>query len=240
MYPQLPLDISPRQHDSFDDFWVGENDLPVSLCRSMAAGEGEQQAFLWGGNGGGKTHLLNATCVAARDAGLSAILVPCHDLHSKAYRNDPFEALEQYRLVCVDDIHALAGHRRLERHLFNLINRVRQTPDSSLLFAANVNPNTLVFYLPDLHSRLSWGPVLKVHAVSDADLDQWLCQCAAHMGMQLPPRVASYMANRYPRHMPDLLDKLQELNRASIAAQRTLTVRFVKMVLEGATYGEEN
>jgi DnaA family protein len=47
----------------------------------------------------------------------------------------------------------------------------------------------------------------------------------------MPDETASYLLRRLPRDMPALFDLLDQLDEASLAAQRKLTVPFVKSVL---------
>ena len=54
---------------------------------------------------------------------------------------------------------------------------------------------------------------------------------ARQRGMDMPEEVAGYLLRRSPRDMTALFALLDMLDQASLAAQRKLTVPFVKEVL---------
>ena len=55
---------------------------------------------------------------------------------------------------------------------------------------------------------------------------------AAYRGFDLPDEVGSYLFRRYPRDLEYLMHVLEALDVASLAAQRRLTVPFIKKVLD--------
>ena len=52
-------------------------------------------------------------------------------------------------------------------------------------------------------------------------------------GLELPPETGRYLLNHYRRDMASLCALLDELDLASLAAQRRLTIPFVKGILSG-------
>jgi DnaA family protein len=58
-----------------------------------------------------------------------------------------------------------------------------------------------------------------------------LSALAARRAMQLPADVASFLLERTPRNPAAMVDTIARLDRASLAAQRRLTVPFVKQSL---------
>lgn len=114
---QLPLGIGLRDDASFDNFFPGANAEAVSAVqRSARSGEGEQIIYLWGGQGVGKTHLLQAACHQASAHGQAAAYVPL----AQANEFSPLmlEGLERLALVCIDDIQAIAAQPAWETALF--------------------------------------------------------------------------------------------------------------------------
>jgi DnaA family protein len=58
---QLPLDLSPPEPPSFDNYVAGANAEALAAVRALAAGTlRESIVFLWGPPGSGRTHLLEA------------------------------------------------------------------------------------------------------------------------------------------------------------------------------------
>jgi DnaA family protein len=224
---QLPLEFAPRDVFTFDSFIDGDNTLAVGLVRQMALGEGERQMLLWAGAGSGKSHLLQAACNLA--AGRRSV---CYLPAAQFVDHDGgiFDGLEQLNLICIDDIHLLLRAGRWEVALFDLINRVREA-DSRLLLASAVAPDAMSIQLPDLRSRLTWGPVFNLHDLDDAAKLSALRQRAHQRGLELGEPVAEYLLRRYPRDLSSLFEKLDQLDVASMALQRRLTIPLVKSVL---------
>ena len=55
---------------------------------------------------------------------------------------------------------------------------------------------------------------------------------AAQRGLQLPPETSEYLLRRVPRDLTSLYRILDQLDEASLIAQRRLTVPFIRDALE--------
>src|SRR5207237_669636 len=78
------------------------------------------------------------------------------------------DGLESSPLVCFDDLQAVTGVRVWEEALFTLVERLR-AHHGLLVVAANAAPTHIGLTLPDLVTRLTWGPVYPLHALSDEE-----------------------------------------------------------------------
>ena len=94
------------------------------------------------------------------------------------------------------------------------------------------SPTALGVSLADLRSRLAGGLVLQLHPLRDEDKVEVMRQWARQRGMEMPEEVAVYLLRHCPRDMTALFDLVEVLDQASLAAQRKLTIPFVKDVLE--------
>lgn len=228
---QQPLGIHLPDTASFDAFYPGPNAEALAAVRTLAAGDTVSH-FLWGITGSGKTHLLQAACREASISGEPAAYLPLHDL-----AEEPpliLEGLAEGRLLCLDDLNAVAGRRDWELTLVSHIDRLRHT-GGRLLCSAPTAPEGLNLMLPDLKSRLVWGAIYRLRPLDDDARLEALRLRAAQRGLKLPTPVAAYLLARAPRNMPALMDLLERLDRASMAAKRRLTVPFVRQVLYGAS-----
>jgi DnaA family protein len=230
VHPQLPLALAARSPARFEEFVAGENALAVDMLERFADGVGEQQLLLWGGPGCGKTHLLNAVCHRVGEVGAQAVNLPLAECLD--YGPSLLDGLESLPVICIDDAHCSAGMADWEEGLFDLINRVRAL-GARLLFSCADNPAQLDFQLEDLRSRLMWGPVLRLLPAGEAEIAAVLTQRAHVLGLSLDEAVLRYLLTRHARDLPGALAQLDLLDQASLAAQRRLTVPFVKSVLEG-------
>ncbi len=224
----MPLDLRPDKQQSFENFDGGQNSLTVSLLKEMAVGAGEPQIYLWGARGTGKSHLLHACCDwRVRHSG-EAVLLSLSSLQAAAMLDsDSFAAAE---FICLDEVELAAGKPQLEQLLFNLINRMRAS-GGRLVLAGQLPPHQLGIALPDLLSRLNWGPVLRIDPLNDEALLARLCSRADAFGMRLSEEVAGHILRRCPRDIPALEQLLERLHRESLVERRALTVPYVSQVI---------
>lgn len=228
MNRQLPLGLRLKASARFSNFVAGPNEELMIQLRRTAAGEGEPFFLCWGGSGSGKTHLLQASCHLAAERGRSVAYLSLRD--SDAWQPELLEGWEQYQLVCLDDVDAVAGQRHWEEALFYLYNRIREL-GGGLVVSACSAPARLSLCLPDLVSRLGWGLVYQLQPLSDEQRLRALQLRARQRGCEMPDETGRYLMRRMPRDMSDLFDVLDRLDEASLIAQRKLTVPFVKSVL---------
>lgn len=221
---QLPLRIGLRDTATFENYHPGANAGVLQAVRSGT----EPCIYLWGAPGTGKTHLLQAACHQAQAGGETCAYLPGTEL--PALGPELLDGLEQLALVCLDDVQALAGAALWERALFDLYNRCRDAGTRLMLAGARA-PVGLGIRLPDLVSRLGWGPVFQLHSLSDEDKVEALRQRAVARGLELPDEVARYLLQRSARDTHSLFRLLEQLDRASLAAQRKLTIPFVRELI---------
>lgn len=224
MSRQLPLGLALRPALNFDSFIPGPNGEALDAARRLSAG-GEPYVYLWGSAKVGKSHLLQAACAAVHDAQRPVAYLPLPKL--SAYGPELLQELDGMALVCLDDLHLIAGDRDWEQALFGLYNRLRDAT-AGLLVSADRPLAQLPIRLPDLASRLAWGPSYQLQALNDGELLPALTRLAAERGLQLPTDSARYILRRCPRDLGYLQDLLERLDRASLAAQRRLTLPFVR------------
>ena len=228
MSRQLPLGLQLRASARFSNFVAGPNAELIAQLRRTAVGRGEAFFFCWGAPGSGKTHLLQASCHEAASTGLSVAYVSLRD--SAGLSPALFEGWEAYALACVDDVDTIAGDAPWEEALFHLYNRMRDAR-RCLVVSAEAAPQQVHIVLPDLASRLCWGVVYQLRPLADEQRVEALQLRARQKGFEMPEETANYLLRRLPRDMPALFDLLDRLDEASLAAQRKLTVPFVKSVL---------
>jgi len=222
---QLPLRIGLRDSATLGNFLTGPNAEAVAALEQSD----EPFVYLWGASGTGKSHLLQAVCHEFAATGGTPAYLP---LAEERLAPEVCEGLEAMPLVCFDDVQAVAGEPEWEVALFHLYNRVREA-GGRLLAAGTAPPGQLGFGLPDLRSRLGWGPVFHLQPLSDDQKVEALCRRASARGITLGPEVARYLMRRYRRDTHGLFDLLERLDRASLAAKRRLTIPFVRELLGG-------
>jgi DnaA family protein len=137
------------------------------------------------------------------------------------------------QFIALDDLDALAGEREAEHALFDLYNRAR-AEGTALVFAAPAAPAQLALSLPDLRSRLGACTQFVLKPLDDGERREVLKQQAALRGIELDEAVLDWLFARYARDLGALLDLLDRLDQASLAAQRRVTVPFLRSLLRDA------
>jgi DnaA family protein len=229
IHSQLPLVFETRNAYSFETLVAGDNELAVGIARQCAQLQGEKQMLLWSEHGHGKSHLLQACCQLAASRDRTVCYLPAHEILD--VNTHALEGLEQLDLICIDDIDAMMGDRQWELALFDLINRCREQGACLILSAAHA-PEQWQITLPDLSSRLQWGPVFQLKPLSDENKIVALQLRANQRGLLLQEKVAEYLLSHFPRDLFTLFERLDELDKASLVMQRKLTIPFVKEVLD--------
>ena len=224
---QLPLGIRLREDATFEGYYPGPNHEAVEVLRAGTKGPGATPVYLWGAKGTGKSHLLQAACQVMGEQGAPAAYLPLAELPAP----DVLEGMENVPLVCLDALECVAGREEWEEVIFHLFNRVLDA-GGRLLIAARARPGELGLCLPDLVSRLGWGVMLRLQPLDDEEKVAALALHAQRRGLALPAEVGRYLIRRESRDLPALIGLLDRLDLASMAAQRRLTVPFVREVLE--------
>lgn len=224
MTRQLPLGIGIRPSVDFASFISGRNGEAVSRLRTPL----DPFVYLWGESGCGKSHLLQAACSQAHAEGRQPAYLPLKSEHEI----DPamLDGLEGFALVCLDDLERIAGNAEWERAIFNLFNLLRES-GAQLLVAADRPPAKLPLDLPDLASRLTWGPCYHLLPLDDEGRLELLLASAERRGMSMSVETASFLLQRIPRDIHFLSLLMDRLDSASLAAQRRLTIPFVREIL---------
>ncbi len=229
MNRQLPLPFFFTPEHGFDEYYPGGNAEAVEHLRRVTQGQDQPLIFLWGERGVGKTHLLHACCREAHRAGLYVSYLPLPLVRD--FGGGILDGLEDQDLVCLDDLDAVAGDAAWEQALFNLFNRLRDA-GHGLVVSAQAPPDGVPIQLPDLKTRLAWGLTLMLRPLADADKLAALSLRARQLGLDVPPAVGRFLLGNYRRDLPGLLELIGQLDSATLAAQRKLTIPFLKTFLE--------
>ena len=228
---QLALNLRLRDASSFENYFVTRNREPVERVQNAARGlRGAPQTpaswlYLWGEAGVGKTHLLEAACRAAHQQGQATRYIPLGEKTSLS--TALLEDVEQAALVCVDDVNAIAGDAAWETALFALYEHLR-TQGGMLIVAAQSSHANGGLKLADLGTRLAAGLVYQLQPLSDAEKISALRLRAQRRGLAMTEEVANYLLTRFPRDTHSLFALLDKLDTATLAAQRRLTIPFLR------------
>ena len=226
--PQIPLQLEPRRDRRFEDFVSGPNNAVVEALKHMPAEPGSS-IFLFGDEGSGKTHLLNALCYETRERQGRAFYLTLKRLPKDAIAS--LQGLEKLDLVCVDDLHVIAGDEAWEEALFHCFNRIREA-NGRLLVSSRKRLSALELGLPDLASRLAWGLRLPLLPLADSDKLAVIDLHSKALGLILPEDVQKYLLKHHDRSMAALIQTVENLHQAALTNKRRITVPLAREVLK--------
>ena len=210
---QLSLPLYLPDDETFASFFPGDNPSLLAALQNVLRQDHSGYIYIWAREGAGRSHLLHAACAELSQRGDAVGYVPLDK-----------------RTWFVPEV--LEGMEQLSLAIFNLYNRILESGNTRLLITGDRPPRQLNLGLPDLASRLDWGQIYKLQPLSDEDKLQALQLRARLRGFEMPDDVCRFMLKRLDREMRTLFQTLDQLDHASITAQRKLTIPFVKEILK--------
>lgn len=238
---QMPLDLGPAVMQGLDDFIVGANAELLAWLHAWPHVDGTvSPAYIWGGVGAGKTHLLRAMIERAMTMGFGAIWL-------NAQTCQMWDAADPAMptLAVIDECEALSEeHQHLAFNLFiesaaslaalasGQASQANEGGGGPLfIIAAGAVPAVDLSVRDDLRTRLGWGLTFALAPLDEAGLRAALHHEADRRGMALGEEVVSYLLTRYSRDLGFLMNLLDRLDRFALAEHRVVTVPLLKQML---------
>lgn len=224
---QLPLGVQLRERATFSTFVTGQNVEAVARLQHVLASRQRAVLWLWGTEGSGRTHLLQAACASA-PLGARVAYLPLRELGESSV--DFLGGALGAELLCLDDVESVIGMPAVEQALFIAYRRLEEQ-GGRIVATAAAAPAGLRWSLADIGSRFGAAEIFQLRTLDEAGQHEALQRRAAQRGLELPEDTARYLLRRFPRDMRSLVKLLDEIDVASLSAQRRLTVPFVRAIL---------
>ena len=200
---------------TFDTFVVGPSNK-LAYAASQAVAEHPAQNYnpllIYGDSGLGKTHLLYAIANVIRrnDQNAKIVYIKGDDFINefieliRAGRGSEFRA--KYReadLLLVDDVQFVAGKEQVQNEFFHTFNNLYES-GKQIVLTSDRPPSEMTLLDDRLRTRFEWGLLADV---TPPDLETRLAivkNKAAALGMDLPDKIASYIAENVTTNVRQL------------------------------------
>jgi DnaA-homolog protein len=225
---QLTLDLCLKDDANIANFFIGANKQLIDMLGCFHDNKEVSFIYLWGANGTGKSHLLSALCQLFGEHNKLSVYLPLEE----EYQLKPqiLDEMENFDLLCIDDLDLIAGDLFWEERIFHCFNKIMEN-GKKIVITANTTPHFLAMVLRDLQSRLTGGLIFELKPLTDADKIASLKLRANLRGLELNDAVANFLLSHYARDTKNLFKTLETLDKEALAAQRKITIPFVKNVL---------
>ena len=227
--PQIPFEFSNFQKLDFTTFIQGENKYLLQLLNTLTKKEKNDCLYIWGSEGTGKTHLLQAACKQADEMNNQVTYIPLKQ--HREFDSEILNGLGKLDLICVDDLEYVSDNIEWQQRLTLLYNEIRDN-NNSIIISSTVSPKNVDIELDDLKSRLVWGQVHKITPPDDELKIEILRRKASERSFELTKSVAEFLISRADRDLNSLIKILDEIDHSSLAEKRKVTVPFVKELID--------
>jgi len=217
---QLLLDLKPEQPPTLNNYVIGANGELLRRLRDLSAAHSFEAIYIWGSQGGGKSHLLVATAEAARGHRPVAYL---HGAETGAEL-----ALAPGSLLVIDDVQQLGPEGQIA--LFRAFNAARFLGLAVLL--AGSEPPLRLELREDLRTRIGQTLIYEIQSLSDEEKGAALQRHAIERGMLMDPAVVHYLLRHGRRDLPSLMAMLNSLDRASLEQKRPPTLPLLRELMQ--------
>ncbi len=228
--------------NTFVNFIVGpENEMAHGAALAVAKDPGHvyNPLFIHGPTGLGKTHLMHAIAHSVYAANPQARIAY---ISSETFTNDFIGALQsgsisafrrRYReldLLLIDDIQFLAGKDSTQEEFFHTFNELHNNHKQVVL--TSDRPVSEIAKLEErLVSRFQWGMVASISAPGLETRIAILRQKAASRGLDLPPQVAEFIAQRIARNVRHLEGSITRIAGLTGISRKPLDLAQVEKLL---------
>ncbi len=226
---QLPLSINVSPKQDFASFVV---DPDIPLCHSLQNIHTKKASivFVYGPTGSGKSHLLNAVCLAQPNEHPfmfldAASLAPYFQATDDA--REVLNGLELNHLICIDNVDSLLPNPQWQFALFDLINRVLEH-GHSIIITSQKKYDDAEFTLPDLRSRLVWGETYHLAQLDDTQIYTALSRYIESKQVKFQDQSLRYLLNHFPRDISILKSYIDEIDLHALSQKKAITIPLIK------------
>ncbi len=230
---------------TFENFVVGgSNELAYAACQAIAQEPGSKYnpLFLYGGVGIGKTHLIQAVGNAVLAAKPNSRIVYASTeqfvqefVDALRFKKNTSTFADFYRsadVLIVDDVQFLAGKERVQEEFFHTFNALHQA-NKQVIMSSDKPPRDIPTLEDRLRSRFAWGMTIDMQTPDFETRCAILHTKAAVQGIDLPPNVVEFLANRVQNNIRELEGALNQVLAFCAMKKAEPTLELISTMFEG-------
>ena len=249
--PASDLDSQLNFHQTFDNFLEGaSNKLPRSVGQAIAENPRQQTfnpLFIYGPSGVGKTHLVNAIGLRAKELHpelrvlyLSAnlFMVQFTDARKNNVFNDFMYFYQSIDLLIIDDVQELAGITATQNAFFHIFNHLRQN-GKQIIMTCDRPPMSLQGMEDRLLTRFKGGLIAEMEKPEESLRRSILHNLIKHDGLSIPEDVINYISSNVSNSVRELEGVIRSLLAYSIVYGRDVDMELTQRILSGRSKVEK-
>jgi len=219
---QLGLPISLDSKMLLDNF-IANSEL-VNLIHQLFQDKKASEIYVYGLTGQGKTHVLQGVVLKALASDKNAIYIDCID----SFPEHLLDFIDQLSFISLDNVDLISKEN--QEIFFDLYNRARQAGVVILVSGSSLPADLAV--MKDLKTRLSLAAVYKLEALNDELTMDVLNKQMNDRNLTIDSKIYEYLFKNYSRDLNTLVSAMNELDKASLQSKKTISIPFVKTVLQ--------
>ncbi len=218
---QLTFDFDEPAYPQFDKLLGTANAELIYYLQQ----EHDQFLYIWGEQGSGKSHILQAWVGQALHAGHHAVYIDVG--------NTPLtDAAVEADFVAIDQIEKLTANE--QAILFYIFNIFRNSHKGHLLLSADVPPAKLQLR-EDLRTRMSYCLAYEVQSLSKDEKITALHNMAKTRQLHIDPSIYDYLLTHWRQDLSSLINIFNDLANYSIAQGKPITLPLLRRLLKQRT-----
>ncbi len=229
-----------NHHYQFNTFVHGpSNQFVFAACKNIVENPGQSYnpLFIYGSTGLGKTHLLHAVGneLIARRPGFSVTYISSERFMNELIyclrHNRIGEFRKKYRscdMFLIDDIQFMSGNKSAtQEEFFHTFNNLYETK-KQIIVTSDLFPQEIPDIEERLRNRFQWGLIADIQPPDIEHRIAILLQKAKQLNMDLPIKVAEFVAGKVKRNVRELEGALHRLSAFSALQGKRVTLELAK------------
>jgi len=215
---QTAFDFNDPAYPRFDKMLGNANAELIYILQQ----EHDQFLYIWGEQGSGKSHILQAWVGQALQNRQTAVYID-------AGTTPLTDSAVQADFVAIDQIEKLNDAEQAT--LFYIFNHFRNSKHGHLLLSADTPPSKLQLR-EDLRTRMGYCLVYDIKPLSDEEKIDALVGMAGARQLALEPEIFRYLLTYWRRDMDSLVQMLDTLCHYAATTRRRITLPLLRQLLK--------